>query len=151
MNYRSKAGDPCWKKVELKIIIAEFEQTKHFHAKPNMAYTSNDIDQMLLIFADQIEKTYPQIEFRMVQIGPNKFNFIAEGVRDGNERDARGSGDPPSRSATEFSDVGDRDNPAQSDCDGPTDCNGAEDAGGNRQAVEDPAQDANEPANADPG
>ena len=81
MRTKGKSGEPCWRQVAFKLVIGEFEQTKCYRAKPSYAYTLKDIEQMIETFVDQLDKNYPQLEFRMVRVGPNRYNFIAEEVR----------------------------------------------------------------------
>jgi len=52
-----------------------------FRAQHNKGYTSSLIEHELGRVVDYIDKHFPTLEFRQVELAPNKFNFIACGAR----------------------------------------------------------------------
>jgi hypothetical protein len=81
MKTSCKTGEPCWRQVRFKLIIGEFETGRQYKAKPHFAYTAKDIERMIEGYVDELEKEFPQVEFRMVRVGPNRYNFIADELR----------------------------------------------------------------------
>lgn len=48
---------------------------------PRRTFTEEGIDAQLKQIADNLEKYFPQHEFRLVPLGPDSFNFVWERER----------------------------------------------------------------------
>jgi len=78
-------GKKVWKQIYVKIIIGRFTQPWRYRANPHHGYTEEQIDTTLENVIEWLDREYPTIDFKQVQVGPNRFNFIATKVRDNGE------------------------------------------------------------------
>jgi hypothetical protein len=63
------------------VIIGEKRLHHTARAEHGKAYTAANIETNIEGFIDHLDKRFPLIEFQMVELLPNKFNFIAVGAR----------------------------------------------------------------------
>lgn len=73
---------PIQKTIRVKIFDLE---NKKFQlvvkkAPPNKQFTDDGINNFLTQTANYLEKTFPNAEYRLVELGRNQFNFICEKV-----------------------------------------------------------------------
>lgn len=61
---------PEWKEHGLKIA------PRVYRAEPHHGFTSAQIDQWLEKISESVEQQFSKWEFRLVQLGPNRFKFI---------------------------------------------------------------------------
>jgi len=67
-----------YRSVEVKIIIGEKVTKHHKSAPPGLGFTDLNIRDAADAMIEHLEKKFPGVEFREVQIAPNAFNYIAE-------------------------------------------------------------------------
>jgi hypothetical protein len=72
-------SERMFKSVAMKVFLAGREKpvTRTYRAGPRSRFTSAGVDTLLEEVADHLEATFPDQEFRLVQIGPAAFNFVA--------------------------------------------------------------------------
>jgi hypothetical protein len=57
-------------------------QTHRIKAHPGYHYEDSHVDDLLSIVADRVEQQFSKWEFRLVQLGPDKFNFVFSGEKE---------------------------------------------------------------------
>jgi len=77
----TKDGRKLWKRVVYKIIIDDKVNLQIGKAPMQRGYTEENIQEATEHMIEWVDKTYPGIEFNLVQIAPNEFNFIKIGER----------------------------------------------------------------------
>jgi hypothetical protein len=67
--------------VKLKVFLPEQKKPLQYthRAKPGMVFADAGIDQILDDVADNLEQRWPELEFRLVQVGIASYNFIYAG------------------------------------------------------------------------
>ena len=66
---------------DFKIIVGKREFSHSFKPGRGKRYTTEDCEQMLENVVKYCDEKLPTLEFRMVQILPNKFNLIAVKIK----------------------------------------------------------------------
>jgi len=51
------------------------------HARPGRAFKDEVVDEALERMSQELEKKFPAWEFRLVELGPARFNFVWAGRR----------------------------------------------------------------------
>jgi hypothetical protein len=76
-------GEKLYSDMRVSVIMPGQKDIvwKH-HAKPGMGWRADDINETLEKVADSVEKQYPSIEFRLVELAPNEFKFIYHGKKE---------------------------------------------------------------------
>jgi hypothetical protein len=67
------------RQIEVRVIIGKKSYRHRFHANDAHHYTEENVDGCLEAVANSLEKRFPLLEFRMVQLGSARFNFICTG------------------------------------------------------------------------
>lgn len=91
---RRGVGGVIYKQVRIRVFGVENKTrtTRTFTAPPGKGYNHEGIGELLDGIADDLDTRFPQDEWRMVDLAPNKFNFVwhckretppAEAVSDG--------------------------------------------------------------------
>jgi hypothetical protein len=75
------AGDTLWKHIEIKVMVQGKTQKHDFRAPVERGYSEKQIDETRERVVEYLDKRFPYFNFREVQVGPNKFNYIATGLR----------------------------------------------------------------------
>lgn len=82
---RRQEGEVCSRRIVLKVLPAGEASIKKqkvvVQAPAHRLFTEKSIDGTVESFAADLEKAYPNSEFRLVQIGPAEFNFIWAGEK----------------------------------------------------------------------
>jgi len=78
---KNAKGDPIYKHIEFKVFVGGKIFPIKFTANPGKMFNQANIDHELERVAAYIEEKFPNLEFRMVELLPNRFNFIAVGQR----------------------------------------------------------------------
>lgn len=75
---RLSSGQPGWKTLFVKVFTPHNSgsHNSRTHAKPGRAFSKANIQEMLDDVVDQLDMKYPEHEWRMVELAPNKFNFV---------------------------------------------------------------------------
>lgn len=75
-----------YKRIQVKLIIGEGKKQKllrhQFVAPARRGYTEADIEETLDKVVDYLDKKFPNINFKQVNLAPNMFNFVAIGPRE---------------------------------------------------------------------
>jgi hypothetical protein len=74
-------GEQLYKRVLFKVIIGKKIFHIRFIAEPNRFYNSDGVEKAIELVIEDLDKKFPRLEFKQVDILPNQFNFIATGVR----------------------------------------------------------------------
>ena len=78
---RDKSGNKLFKRIHVKVIVGEKVYNHDYRAPAGYFYNHENIEDAREKMVDYIDEKFPHVEFRMVDIGPNAFNFIAGGAR----------------------------------------------------------------------
>lgn len=70
------ADGRLYKHLDIKLIIGDKIEKKRHNAPHGLGYTENDIRNACDQVIEHLEKNYPGVEFREVQIAANAFNYI---------------------------------------------------------------------------
>jgi len=73
---RQVKAEKGWKRVEFRLIAPGVDRRWHYSAPATRLYTEKSIETILWEVSDKLAKQFPQWELRLVQIGPNRFNFV---------------------------------------------------------------------------
>jgi hypothetical protein len=73
-------GKPL-KKLVIKVFNRNNQAAKTHQITADNGRIFVDVSPILNRFAEQIEKQWPEDEYRMVELGPGRFNFIWVGPR----------------------------------------------------------------------
>jgi len=71
------------------IVPGQKDVTWRAKAKPGTGYGAEQLDAMLDHAAASVEKQYPSVDFRLVELAPNDFKFIYDRRKDMAERRER--------------------------------------------------------------
>jgi len=83
---RSASGERLWREMRVRVCIPGMKDIVwRSHPPARRGYSAADLDKMLDQVAEHLEKRFPSIEFRMVELAPNMFNFIYEGKKEMSE------------------------------------------------------------------
>jgi hypothetical protein len=66
-----------YRHLDIKLIIGDDVKTKRHRAAPGKGYTAENIREACDAMIESLEKGFPELEFREVQVAPNAFNYIA--------------------------------------------------------------------------
>jgi hypothetical protein len=79
----SKEGEQLWHYLVIRVFNVNNDGaiTKRFVAGAGRGYTSEGIDKMPDEVADDLDRLRPNDDFELVQIAPNRFNFVWRGKR----------------------------------------------------------------------
>lgn len=79
----NKEGARIYKRVEIRIVAPPGEKGERivFRAPGRNGYGEGAIQQMLDQAAETLERENPRLEFGLVEIEPNRFNFVFRGYR----------------------------------------------------------------------
>jgi hypothetical protein len=82
MSLHNKSGDVLYKRMFFKVIIGEKQIRFDYVAPGHMqGFPPSAIVQQLTAVVDHIDKSFPKLDFRMVELAPNRFNFVCTGDR----------------------------------------------------------------------
>jgi hypothetical protein len=77
---RSATGERLWRDMRVTVCLPEQKDIVwRNHAKPRQGWTVEALDNMLAQAANYVEKKYPSIEFRLVELAPNDHKLIYAG------------------------------------------------------------------------
>lgn len=74
-------GNPLYKRVLFKVIIGKKVFHVRFIAEPGRFYNSDGVELAIDKVIEDLDKKFPRLEFKQVDILPNCVNFIAIGTR----------------------------------------------------------------------
>lgn len=74
-------GDQLYKRVLFKVIIGKKIFHIRFIAEPNRFYNAEGVERAIETVIEDLDKKFPRLEFKQVDILPNQVNFIAIDVR----------------------------------------------------------------------
>lgn len=66
------------KRLRVKIFLpgnSKFAR-RTFAARSGCVLTENGIDQVLDFLAEEVEKSFPEHEYQLLQVAPDQFNFV---------------------------------------------------------------------------
>ena len=80
---RSSSGEQVWRDMKVSVIMPGQKDIvwKH-HAEPKRGYTEANLDVMLDRAVEYLERNFPSIEFRHVELTPNDHKFIYHGKKE---------------------------------------------------------------------
>lgn len=79
---KDKQGRTLHRRVEIKTLFPSGRVKRQvFRAGPKQGFHDGGIDQILEQCAADLEKRFPQFEFRLVPRGPAAFSFIYHGLK----------------------------------------------------------------------
>jgi hypothetical protein len=78
VKLKDKKGNPLFEKLEVKFIVGDTVKKRVMKAPAPPYYTEENIQAQLELIADELEKKFPQVNWRMAELGPDRFNFIGE-------------------------------------------------------------------------
>lgn len=80
MKRFTEDGKQLFKCVTVRIFSPGNKKwgTRRHYAPPGRAITEQGVTEILDREATLVEKTFPQHEYRLVKLGPNRFNFVWE-------------------------------------------------------------------------
>jgi hypothetical protein len=80
---RDKSGERLWPDFRVRVVMpGQKDIIWRSRAGPRRGYTLDGIQTMLEQVAEHLEKQFPSVEFRMVELEPNRFNFLYEGRKE---------------------------------------------------------------------
>jgi hypothetical protein len=89
---RSATGERLWREFRVRVVIPGTKDIVwRLHPPAKRGYSAADLDKMLDQVAEYLEKRFPSIEFRMVELAPNVCNFIYAGRKAGTGNANRGA------------------------------------------------------------
>ncbi len=70
-------GERLFKAVEISIFTPENKRIRQRHvAPPRQGINEKGIEILLRKTADKIEKSWPDVDYSLVELGANRFNFV---------------------------------------------------------------------------
>jgi hypothetical protein len=80
---RDAKGNRLHRHIEFKIILPKGEKPilLKIRANPHCGFNPTQIDEKLESVVEFIEKKWPFLEFRLVELGPAAFNFVCRGFK----------------------------------------------------------------------
>ena len=85
----SAGGERIWKRLTIRVIgppPEDNDKQQDFkwypRAPAGRGYSEDDVQGVLEQCAMHLEKRFPVWEFRLVELGPDRFNFIFDRVKD---------------------------------------------------------------------
>lgn len=69
-------GERLFKAVEISIFTPENKRIRQRHVAPPSGINEKGIEILLAKTADKIEKSWPGIDYSLVELGANRFNFV---------------------------------------------------------------------------
>lgn len=80
----NKSGDPLCKYVTVRIFWPKNERSalRNYKAGPKQGINSEGVTHILEECSTFIEKKWPKDEYRLVELAPNRFNFVWECERE---------------------------------------------------------------------
>ena len=79
----SLGGEKLWRDATTRVVIpGQKDIVWRSHAPARRGYSEAGLDKMLDQVADHLEKRFPTIEFRVVELAPNRVNFIYAGRKE---------------------------------------------------------------------
>lgn len=80
---RSASGERLYRDFRVRVVIpSQKDIVWRSHPPAGRGWNEDDLDKMLDQVADHLEKRFPSIEFRVVELAPNHCNFIYEGRKE---------------------------------------------------------------------
>ena len=67
------------RRIEMRVILPSHWRRNRghtFHAGPGREFKDSHIESCIEDFTNYLDRVYPGVDFRMVKVGPGKFNFI---------------------------------------------------------------------------
>lgn len=86
----SQKGEKMHKRVHVKVIVGSKVMIHDFRAPAGKGYTEDDINNQLEKCAEHLEGKFPNLDFKLVALGENRFNFIAVGMKGASNDKAEG-------------------------------------------------------------
>jgi hypothetical protein len=74
---RDNKGNPLYKRMYFAVIFPDRRLPFEYVAPPGKFFNQEDIDRQLDLVVAHVEESFPRFEFRMVELVPNKINFVA--------------------------------------------------------------------------
>lgn len=84
MKKVSAKGERLWRDWRVRVVIPG-QKDIIWHDRIKQArhgWTADQLDAMMEQVADHLEKRFPTIEFRLVELAPNAWNFVYAGRKD---------------------------------------------------------------------
>jgi hypothetical protein len=80
MQMRSKVGETLHKRLIVRVFSPENKASYLVQrvAPAGQGFTPSSITSMLDELGSRIEKKFPDHEYRLVELAPNRFNFVWE-------------------------------------------------------------------------
>lgn len=73
----AKDGQRIWKRVTVRVVLKDGDGfTWRPTAGPRKGYTSENIQEVLEKCSEHLEKKYPNCDFRLIELEPNRFNLV---------------------------------------------------------------------------
>ena len=78
MKRKAKNGEQIFPVVEVRLFYPGNEKslTRRYRAAAKQGFTDEGIDGIVSDLSDAIEKKFPGHEYEMVELAPNRFNFV---------------------------------------------------------------------------
>lgn len=73
-----------WKLVEIRVFGAGNEESirRRYHAPRGRGFTVKGVDEIVEAVAKEVEQRMPGHEFKLVELAPNRFNFVWQKLRE---------------------------------------------------------------------
>jgi hypothetical protein len=72
-----------YRTIDVKVFLpSPYSTTLHWPQKAaeGRAYTSENIEQVLVYCKKELEKRFPSLTFQRIKLGPNRFNFVHQPI-----------------------------------------------------------------------
>lgn len=81
MKRKAKNGEEIFGVVEVRLFYPGNEKSllKHFRAGKGQGFSDEGIERILSDLVEAIEKQFPGHVYNMVELAPNRFNFVCRG------------------------------------------------------------------------
>lgn len=84
MKHQLRDRSPAWKFIEIKVVgmpDGVKDSVIRQQARPGHAFGKEAVDEAVWRIANIVDQKYPAWEFKMVELAPNRFNFVWTGRR----------------------------------------------------------------------
>lgn len=80
MLRKATNGERIWKRVIVRVVLPDKKGfTWRPMAGPRKGYTAENVQQVLEKCSESLEKKYPNFEFELIELEPNRFNMVYVG------------------------------------------------------------------------
>lgn len=78
----AKNGERIYRRIDVKVFLPDGTfKRERLQAPPKSGFSPENIDKALTAVADNIERQFPQFDYRLVPLSAYQFNFVCVGPR----------------------------------------------------------------------